>query len=94
MKKLEIIAKPSKLELIRDALEAEGATDIIVSEVKQFIPTRAIGNEIGEISIDYSPKIKIELQVAIEQVVPMVNMLKSILQQDECKLILYDVSLP
>jgi nitrogen regulatory protein P-II 1 len=69
MKKIEAIIKPFKLAEVKDALHAIGIEGMTVSEVKGF--GRQKGHtEIyrgSEYTVDFLPKIKIELVVADEQ---------------------------
>ena len=66
MKKIEAIIKPFKLEEVKDALNEIGIEGMTVSEVKGF--GRQKGHtEIyrgSEYTVDFLPKIKIELVVA------------------------------
>jgi nitrogen regulatory protein PII len=66
MKKIEAIIKPFKLEEVKDALSALGVEGMTVSEVKGF--GRQKGHtEIyrgSEYTVDFLPKIKIEVVVA------------------------------
>jgi nitrogen regulatory protein P-II 1 len=66
MKKIEAIIKPFKLEEVKDALGDVGIEGMTVSEVKGF--GRQKGHtEIyrgSEYTVDFLPKIKIELVVA------------------------------
>lgn len=66
MKKIEAIIKPFKLEDVKEALAEIGAEGMTVSEVKGF--GRQKGHtEIyrgSEYTVDFLPKIKIELVVA------------------------------
>src|SRR5215472_6993970 len=66
MKKIEAIVKPFKLEEIKDALQEMGIQGMTVSEVKGF--GRQKGHtEIfrgSEYTVDFLPKIKIELVVS------------------------------
>jgi nitrogen regulatory protein PII len=70
MKKIEAIIKPFKLEEVREALNDVGATGMTVSEVKGF--GRQKGHtEIyrgSEYTVDFLPKIKLELVVTDSQV--------------------------
>jgi nitrogen regulatory protein PII len=70
MKKIEAIIKPFKLEEVKDALGEMGIEGMTVSEVKGF--GRQKGHtEIyrgSEYTVDFLPKIKIELVVADAQV--------------------------
>src|SRR5882762_407205 len=70
MKKVEAIIKPFKLEEVKDALGDVGIEGMTVSEVKGF--GRQKGHtEIyrgSEYTVDFLPKIKIELVVADGQV--------------------------
>jgi nitrogen regulatory protein P-II 1 len=69
MKKIEAIVKPFKLEEIKDALGEVGITGMTVSEVKGF--GRQKGHtEIyrgSEYTVDFLPKIKIELVISDAQ---------------------------
>ncbi|MDD5140366.1 MAG: P-II family nitrogen regulator [Verrucomicrobiales bacterium] len=69
MKKIEAIIKPFKLEEVKDALSELGIEGMTVSEVKGF--GRQKGHtEIyrgSEYTVDFLPKIKIELVVADTQ---------------------------
>jgi nitrogen regulatory protein PII len=66
MKKIEAIIKPFKLEEVKDALAEVGVEGMTVSEVKGF--GRQKGHtEIyrgSEYTVDFLPKIKIDLVVA------------------------------
>jgi len=70
MKKIEAIIKPFKLEEVKDALGEIGIEGMTVSEVKGF--GRQKGHtEIysgSEYTVDFLPKIKLELVVADPQV--------------------------
>jgi len=70
MKKIEAIIKPFKLEEVKDALGEIGIEGMTVSEVKGF--GRQKGHtEIyrgSEYTVDFLPKIKVELVVADGQV--------------------------
>jgi nitrogen regulatory protein P-II 1 len=74
MKKIEAIIKPFKLEEVKDALGEIGIEGMTVSEVKGF--GRQKGHtEIyrgSEYTVDFLPKMKIELVVADKQVEPAV----------------------
>ena len=69
MKKIEAIIKPFKLEEVKDALGEVGIEGMTVSEVKGF------GRQKGhtefyrgsEYTVDFLPKIKIELVVTDQQ---------------------------
>ena len=66
MKKIEAIIKPFKLEEVKDALSEAGVEGMTVSEVKGF--GRQKGHtEIyrgNEYTVDFLPKIKIEIVLA------------------------------
>ena len=70
MKKVEAIIKPFKLEEVKDALGDVGIEGMTVSEVKGF--GRQKGHtEIyrgSEYTVDFLPKVKIEIAVAAENV--------------------------
>ncbi|HYG34027.1 MAG TPA: P-II family nitrogen regulator [Clostridia bacterium] len=69
MKKIEAIVKPFKLDEVKDALSNVGISGMTVTEVKGF--GRQKGHtEIyrgSEYTVDFLPKIKIELVVGDEQ---------------------------
>jgi nitrogen regulatory protein P-II 1 len=69
MKKIEAIIKPFKLEEVKDALSEIGIEGMTVSEVKGF--GRQKGHtEIyrgSEYTVDFLPKIKIEVVIADNQ---------------------------
>ena len=69
MKKIEAIIKPFKLEEVKDALGEVGIEGMTVSEVKGF--GRQKGHtEIyrgSEYTVDFLPKIKIELVISDEK---------------------------
>ncbi len=79
MKKIEAIIKPFKLDEIRDALEGIGIRGMTISEVKGF------GRQKGhaelyrgaEYTVDYVPKIKIEMVVPDNTVSDVVNVLET-----------------
>ena len=70
MKKVEAVIKPFKMDDVREALSEVGVSGMTVTEVKGF------GRQKGhtelyrgaEYSVDFLPKVKIELIVANEQV--------------------------
>ena len=70
MKKIEAVIKPFKLEEVKDALHDVGIEGMTVSEVKGF--GRQKGHtEIyrgSEYTVDFLPKIKLELVIADAQV--------------------------
>ncbi len=70
MKKIEAVIKPFKLDEVRDALAEVGVEGMTVSEVKGF--GRQKGHtEIyrgSEYTVDFLPKIKLEVVVADENV--------------------------
>ncbi len=75
MKKIEAVIKPFKLEEVKDALGEIGIEGMTVSEVKGF--GRQKGHtEIyrgSEYTVDFLPKIKLELVVTDAQTEPAVN---------------------
>ena len=75
MKKVEAIIKPFKLEDVKEALSALGVQGMTVSEVKGF--GRQKGHtEIyrgSEYTVDFLPKIKLEVVLPDAMVVPAVD---------------------
>jgi nitrogen regulatory protein PII len=75
MKKIEAIIKPFRLEDVKDAISSLGVEGMTVSEVKGF--GRQKGHtEIyrgSEYTVDFLPKIKIEVVLAEAQVQPVVE---------------------
>jgi nitrogen regulatory protein P-II 1 len=77
MKKIEAIIKPFKLDEVKDALGEVGIEGMTVSEVKGF--GRQKGHtEIyrgSEYTVDFLPKIKIELVVTDQQLTKAVDVI-------------------
>ncbi len=75
MKKIEAIIKPFKLEDVKEALSGLGVEGMTVSEVKGF--GRQKGHtEIyrgSEYTVDFLPKIKIEVVLSDSQAAPAVE---------------------
>ena len=75
MKKIEAIIKPFKLEEVKDALSQVGIDGMTVTEVKGF--GRQKGHtEIyrgSEYTVDFLPKIKLEIVVQDENLEPAVT---------------------
>lgn len=75
MKRIEAIIKPFKLEEVKDALQEAGIEGMTVSEVKGF--GRQKGHtEIyrgSEYTVDFLPKIKVELVLPDEKVASAVT---------------------
>jgi nitrogen regulatory protein PII len=75
MKKIEAIIKPFKLEDVKESLAEQGVEGMTVSEVKGF--GRQKGHtEIyrgSEYTVDFLPKIKLEIVVADKQVAGAVD---------------------
>ncbi len=75
MKKVEAIIKPFKLEEVKDALGEIGIQGMTVTEAKGF--GRQKGHtEIyrgAEYTVDFLPKLKIEIVISDSQVEPAVN---------------------
>ena len=75
MKKIEAIIKPFKLEDVKEALSGIGVEGMTVSEVKGF--GRQKGHtEIyrgSEYTIDFMPKVKIEMVLPDAQIEPAVE---------------------
>lgn len=78
MKKIEAIIKPFKLEAVKDALTEIGITGMTVSEVKGY--GRQKGHKEmyrgAEYSIDFNPKLKIELVVAADLIDMVVDKIR------------------
>ncbi len=75
LKKIEAIIKPFKLDEVKNALHALGIEGLTVSEVKGF--GRQKGHtEIyrgSEYTVDFIPKVKIELVLSSDKVEPIVQ---------------------
>ena len=75
MKKIEAIIKPFKLDEVKDALAELGIEGMTVIEVKGFGRQRG-HTEIyrgSEYTVDFLPKIKIELVLPTDEVEPAIN---------------------
>ena len=79
MQKVEAVIKPFKLDEVKEALNAIGIQGITVSEVKGF--GRQKGHtEIyrgAEYSVDFVPKVKIEIVVADDRLDAVVDAIKT-----------------
>ncbi len=79
MKKVEAIIKPFKLDEVKGALETLGIHGMTVSEVKGFGRTGG-KREIyrgAEYVVDFVPKVKLEVVVREEQVLPVVEAIRT-----------------
>jgi len=78
VKKIEAIIKPFKLEAVKAALTAIGVTGMTVSEVKGY--GRQKGHKEmyrgAEYTVDFNPKVKIELVLAADQVDRVVDTIR------------------
>ena len=78
MKKIEAIIKPFKLEAVKAALTDIGITGMTVSEVKGY--GRQKGHKEmyrgAEYTVDFNPKVKIELVLAADQVARAVDAIR------------------
>ena len=75
MKKIEAIIKPFKLEDVKDALSEVGVSGMTVTEVKGFGQQKG-HTEIyrgSEYTVDFVPKIKLEIVLDDEQCEPAVE---------------------
>ena len=82
MKKLECIIRPFKLEEVKEALSSVGVRGMTVSEVRGFGRSRG-HTELyrgSEYTIEFVPKLKIEIVVAEENVDKVVEAV----QQGRC----------
>ena len=78
MKKLECIIRPFKLEEVKDALTKVGVEGMTISEVRGFGRSRGHtelyrGNEY---TIEFAPKIKLEIIVGEDDVETITNILQ------------------
>jgi nitrogen regulatory protein P-II 1 len=81
MKKIEAIIKPFKLEDVKSALAELGIEGMTVSEVKGF-PLSAQETRVNLGSPRFSPKLKIELIVKNELLVPAIAAIKQSARTD------------
>jgi nitrogen regulatory protein P-II 1 len=75
MKKIDAIIKPFKLEDVKDALGEVGIQGITVSEVRDFDGQKGQKGVFrgNEYSVDFLPKIKIEVVLTDDQLDPAVT---------------------
>jgi nitrogen regulatory protein P-II 1 len=81
MKKLEAIIKPFKLEDVKTALAELGLEGMTVSEVKGF-PLSVETDRLNFASLRFSPRLKIELIVKNELLVPAIAAIKQSARTD------------
>ncbi len=85
MKMLTAIIKPFKLDDVRDALSEIGVSGITATEVKGF------GRQKGhtelyrgaEYTIDFLPKVKLEIAIAADQVEAAISAISSAAKSDD-----------
>ena len=75
MKKIDAIIKPFKLEDVKDALGEVGIKGITVSEVRDFDAQKGQKGVFrgNEYTVDFLPKIKIEVVLADDRLDPAVT---------------------
>ena len=78
MKKIEAIIKPFKLDDVREAVQDFGITGITVTEVKGFGRQRGHAEVYrgAEYVVDFLPKIKLEIIVADDKVIELVDIIR------------------
>ena len=82
MKLIKAIIKPFKLEEVKDALSEIGVEGMTVSEVKGFVRQKG-HTEIyrgSEYTVDFLPKVKLEIAVADDLVTKVVDAIVSAAQ--------------
>jgi nitrogen regulatory protein P-II 1 len=77
MKKIEAIIKPFKLDDVKEALTAAGVIGMTVSEVRGFGRQKGHTEMYrgGEYTVDFLPKIKVEVVVPDERAGKVVDLL-------------------
>ena len=77
MKKIEAIIKPFKLDDVKEALTAAGVIGMTVSEVRGFGRQKGHTEMYrgGEYTVDFLPKIKVEVVVPDERAAKVVELL-------------------
>ncbi|OGC33087.1 transcriptional regulator [candidate division WOR-1 bacterium RIFOXYB2_FULL_48_7] len=82
MKKVEAIVRPEKLEELREALDAIGLSGMTVTEVKGRGAQKGITLEwrVGEYTVEFLPKIKLELVVPDKQVESVIKLISGLCQ--------------
>src|SRR5205823_11956254 len=77
MKKIEAIIKPFKLDDVKEALTAAGVIGMTVSEVRGFGRQKGHTEMYrgGEYTVDFLPKIKVEVVVPDERAGKVVELL-------------------
>ncbi|HTO11807.1 MAG TPA: P-II family nitrogen regulator [Candidatus Binatia bacterium] len=77
MKKIEAIIKPFKLDDVKEALTGAGVIGMTVSEVRGFGRQKGHTEMYrgGEYTVDFLPKIKVEVVVPDERVAKVVELL-------------------
>ena len=79
MKLIVAIIKPFKLDEVKEALSQLGIEGMTVTEVRGYGRQKG-HSEIyrgNEYTVDFLPKVKIELAIPAEQVTPVVNAVRS-----------------
>lgn len=65
MKKIEMIIRPEKLDLVKGALEEKGFSSMTISDVEGRGRQKGVSLEwrVGEYRVEFLPKIKVEVVV-------------------------------
>ena len=82
MKKVEAIIRSEKLEELREAFDAKGFSGMTMTEVRGRGTQKGITLEwrVGEYTVEFLPKIKIEIVVNDDNVETVIKIVKSICQ--------------
>ncbi|MEO0445220.1 MAG: P-II family nitrogen regulator [Verrucomicrobiota bacterium] len=83
MKKVEAIIKPYLLEDVRESLQTMGHTAMTVSEIRRYIDLHSNGIASDDFSdpdfsVDYLPRLKIEVVVQDEQAEEAVSCIQNV----------------
>ena len=64
MKKIEIIIKPGKLEVVKKAMATAGYTGVTISQVEGHGNQKGLTNDAGHFRLELLPKLRMEAVVA------------------------------
>jgi len=72
-KKLEIIIKPGKLDVVKKAMTAAGYTGITISQVEGHGNQKGLSKDDGALRMEMLPKLRMEVVVSEKDVEPLIE---------------------
>lgn len=94
MKKLEVIMKPFQLDDVRDEMAKISITDVIVTDIRCSYNAEKKNDSYlsDDYFVEFLPKIRVEVFVDDEKVETCAKVLKKIIEAEQARVIVYDVT--